>query len=576
MLNQWALLRRPGDEAPSSRSSGFNSGRAPPAHTGDYSCRATHLDPSLWVHVPANGSKPFVVLPTPSEGSHSDGYRLLVNAGQPICVRVVVPPTISKNAFEASSKQITQLYQPIAGSPGMWDSVILDAVGAKTGASVPISLHPIRHLNMAERDAVHVYEGELRLYDSDVFTLAGTLEYREAKWNYEPPATEPFEYKPEPVGVPDNAHIEVAVPQTSPHHINNYLNLPLCRQSDEPGRWLPQSSLPFTAESQSLPTVQGRVWLPYRCRLKGYSYSAFLQCLDTNRPMSPDRGETYTIHWFGDTNTRRSLKKITSLGKWCSGGHSNKQFCECDDSGEVFSRFTGQNSVRDTLLLLNDEDGGWSTMENGEPQSRKVEGPLTRIYYHRWEGLTIFNGGDWKVTFDGSNIGKYPRADLVVVSLSTMDAAFAPFLEYTRALNQLIEFLKQHYDERTIVLRSPQYFCCTAPGGSPLRRVQKDRNRLYGEYTKRLFEHHFKSLVHIWDVSSIAEGLPLDQRKDMAKCVINSVPSDMVDVENHVLFNGLCNAEPFEGGDASEDSIEAILPALAAHKKLRTDSRELS
>ncbi|KAJ1965360.1 hypothetical protein GGI12_000838 [Dipsacomyces acuminosporus] len=577
-LSQWALGGsrdgRFSSTVYSRDSSSKGSGQL--AQAVDYSCQAVSVDPSLWTHAATNGSRPFVVLPQqPKDGSLPKQHRLVISAGQPICVRVVVPPQAPANSVEASSRHITQLYQPIAGSPGMWDSIILDAVGAKTGASVPVTLSPLHHLNMIAHDLVHIYEGELRLYDSDVFRLDGTLEYREARWNYEPPATEPFDYTPESIDVPGDMHIEVVAPQSSPYHINNYVRLPLCTRSDEPGRWLPASSLPFAAASQSLPVVKGRVWLPYRCRLRGYSYSAFLQCLDTNRPFSPDRGETYTIHWFGDTNTRRSLKKITSLGKWCSGGNNHQQFCECDDSGEVFSRFTGQNSVRNTLFLLNDEDGGWSTLENGEPKTRKVEGPLARIYFHRWEGLTVFNGGDWRATFDGRNLGMYPRADLVVISLSNMDAAFAPFLEYTRQLGQLIEFVKQHYDDRHIVLRSPQYFCCRSPGGTPLRRVQKDRSRLYGEYTRRLFEHHFPSLVHVWDVSSIAETLPLEQRKEIARCQINGVPADMVDVENLLLFNGLCNAESFESGD-KPDSLEAILPAEAAHKKLKSDSRELS
>ncbi|KAJ1945252.1 hypothetical protein FBU59_002363 [Linderina macrospora] len=206
---------------------------------------------------------------------------------------------------------------------------------------------------------------------------------------------------------------------------------------------------------------------------------------------------------------------------------------------EGFGRFTGQNKVRDSLIHLNDEDGGWSVSEDGQSRGRTVASPQARIHYHRWEGLTAFNHPPWQRAF--GSVGKFHRADLVILSLVNLDASFGTFLEYTNALDELVGHLRSHYADMAIVLRTPQYFCCRAPSGAPLRRMQKDRNRLFYEYTHRLLKHHFGSQLHVWDAGGIAEALPLEERRRVSACGINAVPADIVHVENLQLINGLCN-----------------------------------
>ncbi|KAJ2327205.1 hypothetical protein IWW51_001878 [Coemansia sp. RSA 2702] len=505
-----------------------------------YSCAAQPLDAAVWDLRTAGSSRPFAILPAGRRLSNGGGV-LKVTAGQPVCVRIVVPPTSLGGVLAKQEKTIVELFQPLPSEPGLWDSIVLDAVGQKSGISIPIRLRPMQHAHMARRDAVHVYEGELRAYDADVFALDGVVEYRDAAWNYEQPAPLPSTYRPESIAVPRGAQVKVIVPRASSFHPDNYARLPVCQRADEPGRWISTEALPFAAETHGLPVYSGRAWLPYRCRLRGYTYSEFLQCLDDHRPFASDSPEKYTIHWFGDTNTRRALKKITSLGAWCSGTMATRSQCLCDDSGEAFPRFTGQNTVRDTLLELNDEDGGWSVREDGAKKDRDMSNPQARIYFHRWEGLTRYNGARWQTTLQPDRIGAYPRADLVVVSLGNMDVSFTQFLEHARQLNELVELLQAAYDDQHIVLRMPQYFCCRAPSGNPPRRMQRDRNRLYGEYMRRLFELHFGTRLHVWDVGSIAETLPLELRKEVTACAVNTVPSELVDLENLQLINGICN-----------------------------------
>ncbi|ORX72852.1 hypothetical protein DL89DRAFT_320606 [Linderina pennispora] len=430
-------------------------------HTmADLSCAANPLDSAVWRY--SGNSTPFAVPAKPGP--------LYIEAGNPVCIRVVVPPAQPGGDSAKTSKQMTHLFQPLAGNPMHWDSIILDAVGQKSGVSVPIHLHPVRHLSMIDRGFVH----------------SGLLEYRDAMWNYEHPSKVP-PYAPEAISA--DFEIAVSVRHSSPYHLNNYAKLPFCEHADVHGRWL-----------------------------RGYTYSEFLQCLDVNRPLSPDRGEPYTIHWFGDTNSRRALKKITSLGDWCSGNDLGSAKCQCDDSSEGFGRFTGQNKVRDSLIHLNDEDGGWSVSEDGKHKGRTVTSPLARIHFHRWEGLTA--------------VGKFHRADLVVLSLVNIDVSFGTFLEYTHALDELVRHLRSHYAETAIVLRTPQYFCCRAPSGAPLRRMQKDRNMQFYDYTHRLLKHSFGSLLRVWDAGGITEALPMTKRKAISRCGINA---------NHLLINSLCN-----------------------------------
>ncbi|KAJ1874903.1 hypothetical protein LPJ55_001117 [Coemansia sp. RSA 990] len=507
-------------------------------NTEQYSCAAQPFDDAIWGLSGANGTHPFAILPAAQPGDRS---TLRVTAGQSVCIRVVVPPIRSPSVLARQEKDIVELYQPLPNEPTLWDSIILDAVGQKSGISIPIKLRPVQHISMVHRNALHVYEGELQAFDEDVFSITGSVEYREGSWNYEQPSLLPSIYSPEQIAVVRNVQVAVHVPRTSTFHPENHIHLPICQHADEPGRWVDASAMPPTAESQGIPVFNNKVWLPYRCRLRNYSYSDFLRCLEEYRPLSPDSTGKYTIHWFGDANTRRALKKISSLGQWCSGIMANRPQCICDDSGESFGRFTGQNTVRDTLLELNDEDGGWSVRENGQIKERGLFHSQAKIYFHRWEGLTQYNGGRWQDIFRPSAISQYPRANLVVVSLGNMDVSFTQFLEYSRQLNELVALLQAVYEDQHILLRMPQYFCCRAPSGNPTRRMQKDRNRLYGEYAQRLFELHFGQRLHMWDVGSIVETLPLDQRKQVAACAVNTVPSEIVDLENLQLINGLCN-----------------------------------
>ncbi|KAJ2550863.1 hypothetical protein EV175_003906 [Coemansia sp. RSA 1933] len=527
-------------------------------HTADYSCAGTRLDPA--VLDPAglglgNGTQPFALVAGARMGEA--GRILNVAAGQPVCVRVVVPPVETGEGFAV------ERYQPPAGHAGLWDSMLVDAVGAATGVSAAVAMTAVAHMRMAERRAVHVYEGDVRLYDADSYAVGGVVEFRDAQWNYEPPTPVPERLEPEQIQVAAGTLIRVNVPPSSPYHPSKYAALPACINADAPGRWVATGAARARGAT-GLPTYSGRVWLPYTCRLQGYTYNEFLRCLDSGRPLASNSsagGGAYAIHWFGDTSTRRALKKITSLGDWCATGSvaSNQQRCQCDDSGEVFARFTGQNSVRNTLIELNDEDGGWSVRENGNARHRERSAPLARIYYHRWEGLTSYNGAsDWRRALAPEELHAYPRADLVVIALGTLDAALTPFLEYTQQLDDLVALLKKSYAGRHIVLRSPQFACCRLPAGKPLRRFQKDRNRLFGDYAARLFAQHFGPLVHFWDVARIAEALPAAARRKTAACPVGDVPAALVEVENHLLANSLCNLDPFSANaaHAGADALE--------------------
>ncbi|KAJ2854395.1 hypothetical protein GGI22_004510, partial [Coemansia erecta] len=522
-------------------------------YAADYSCAGTRLDPAVLTHAYGNATQAFALVA--GAGMGDAGRELDVEAGQPVCVRVVVPPAQPGDA----DAELVERHQPLAGHPGLWDSMLVDAVGAVTGIGASVAVAPVPHMRMAERRAVHVYEGDMRLYDADSFALGGIVEFRDAQWNYEAPAPVPPQYAPEEIRVAAGTAVRVGVAPGSRFHPRNYAALPACTRADEPGRWVAADAARARGVF-GVPQYGGRVWLPYACRLQGYTYSETLRCLDSARPLARNSSaEAYTIHWYGDTGTRRALKKIASLGEWCAGSSArSQQHCLCDDSGEVFARFTGQNSVRDALIELNDEDGGWAVRENGHPRHEPRFAALARIYYHRWEGLSRYNGAsDWRRALAPDALRDYPAADLVIVALGTPDAALTPFLEFTQQLDELVALLKASYAGRHIILRSPQHACCRLPAGKPLRRTQKDRNRLFGEYAMRLFALHFGPLVHFWDVARIAEALPPAQRRSAAGCAVGNVPAALVEVENHILANSLCNLDPFFA-DAARTGANAL------------------
>ncbi|KAJ2500339.1 hypothetical protein GGH96_002836 [Coemansia sp. RSA 1972] len=339
-----------------------------PHESGRRKCSEIEIPKIYWTTTAAN-TPAFVAIP----------YAGQISVDDTVCIRVVVP---------AKKQRAHMAYTPFPNTP--WDSVLLDLVGQRTGVSVPVHLQPVMDIRNTFRDESHVYEADVWLRDVDEYRAEGYVEFRDALWNCDGELA-PADYIPEPLHIPSTLHVDVVDPQkTSAFSLERYMELPLCTDLDVEGRWVSSDALSFNTDLVPPPDDHGRVWLPYTCRLRRIEYSEYMQCLKQRYPL---------MHWYGDSNLRRVLKKLTTRGTWC--GTSDEQqtrSCICEDYKDEFTPF---DATYHELVIDFDESGG-QMLTNNDADFLHIPDNRTRIYFHKWEGLSSKNKPAWQTTFEES------------------------------------------------------------------------------------------------------------------------------------------------------------------------------
>ncbi|KAL1916727.1 uncharacterized protein VTP21DRAFT_5431 [Calcarisporiella thermophila] len=341
----------------------------------------------------------------------------------------------------------------------------------------------------------------------------------------------------------------------------DHFSLPLCTSADVPGRWLPASL--FKDDPKFAPAAlddSDRFWAPYTCRYRKYTYEQFNQCLSKKYPL---------IHWFGDSNSRRALKKMITYGEWCSdkaeiaANFDKQRACHCEDYQETDWNYTTFNPMlRANKILL--------------PHNLQDGSPTSEIWHYKWDGLTQLNDPKWDQLFidypDVSvvkqhvpNVHIEPQYDpdltsadskqklgkrwyltlappqLLIVSLGNWDAAFLPYETFRFELDRLVAFIKQRYLPYgvKIIYRTSQYFCCRVDMTDWQRKFSTLRVDAYDTLARETLEREVNAMV--WNVYRMGEQLPLERKQASFDCPSNHVGSDVVEVENQVLMNLLCN-----------------------------------
>ncbi|KAJ1801536.1 hypothetical protein LPJ59_000210 [Coemansia sp. RSA 2399] len=459
-----------------------------------------------------------------------------VEVGHTVCVRVVLPARLSRNTSSSSAI----IYTPLPGTP--WDSIMLDMVGNSTGISVPVDLQPAQAMRGRSSSGggggnggVHVYEADVLLRDVDVFVLAGFIEYRDAEWNFEG-GLPIVEYEPEPLFTAHSVSVAVVDSTgTSPYSLERHESLPLCRESNPDGRWVSVDDIPFD-QTELLPSDNhNRTWLPYTCRMQRYDYRTFAQCLVDKYPV---------MHVYGDSNTRRYLKLITLLGNWCKQpGMPAWGLCICEDFNErSFDRFNPLD--RNVLIDMDPINGG--RPPTGQFSMLMAPANKSRIYLRKWDGLTPHNSDlAWSANLDMGVEQAFGHAQVVVFSLTNWDVAFTTRGYFASQIQILLDKIESNYANDTkIIVRTGQYFCCRIDKSPTKRQYSRMRNRSFDRYLIGQFEERFGATrsLSIWDVASLEERRPIEVRKtDPAKCASNHARSELIDIENQVLFNHMCN-----------------------------------
>ncbi|KAJ2706484.1 hypothetical protein H4R19_005009 [Coemansia spiralis] len=482
---------------------------AAPAQQASTKCSDLPIPAKYWQMAAVEA---FVDMPQPGE----------VESGSSVCVRVVVP---------AKELKASASFEPIPATP--WDSILLDLVGAKTGISVPVALQMTDHAQNYHRDTTHIYEANVVLRDADMYRPEGYIEYRAAQWNPQDfQSPQPFE--PEKLAIADSARITVADRDgLSPFTLQRHLELQLCTEADVDGRWVLASSLPFDAAQVLAPDHTGRVWLPYECRLRPYTYQAYAQCLVRKYPL---------IHWYGDSNTRRALKKVTSLGQWCSTPEDQASLkCTCNDNSEDFKPY--QSMSRIAPVIMDPVTGGSPPLDPND-----YAGPVankSRIVAFKWDGLTDRNSPPWIDYFAPDSMGKLGHPVATIFGATNWDTAFSTHSFFVGEAEQLADKFRAAYPTTPdIYVRTGQYYCCTSDMDAYWkRRYSRLRNRYFDRDLVATFRRRLPAAnrVHVWDVALIAERRPYAARLDASKCAANHIRAEGIEVENQVLFNAMCN-----------------------------------
>ncbi|KAG1457186.1 hypothetical protein G6F56_006666 [Rhizopus delemar] len=558
---------------------------------------------SFFADTSINMTEPFVLLPY--------AKKPVFRPGDKLCVRIVVPyrPVDTNNPHY-------YLYRPYAKNNRditypWWDTTMSWLQDIQTNATMPFWMQPWsghRQLRMASRrlnrvsanlpewarlredelyDRVrtHIYEAQVILPRAGKYKLSALLEFTEGKYNFEYGPVTPYNPVDLPI-IPSNSDIIIVgdsqegTEQIAENLLKEHLQLPLCKRSDHPGRWLPWPEAHKKENSVLGLTYSSKYWAPYDCRYRPISYEEFNRCASHKYGRGMDM--------YGDSNIRRSLKKFISHGQWCKnwqtptepslnktldkrqatvpipppaaqnqppidpGYSSPKQYkhlvpdqtrsCYCEDYSEPywrpewFNAFGRRVNVDMNNTFYESKNVGETEWDN--PDIR-ASNPLDsfKISSYKWDGLTYLNNPSWDTAVTGNTVA----TDVAVFSLGNWDAAFLELEPYLRDVDRLIQQIKTHYDlkKTRIVYRTPQYYCCRVDHSNRDRQVSGPRQDLFDVEVKTKFVKELNATI--WDTKILGEAKTWEEKLQSINCPSNHAAADIVDIENQIFMNGLCN-----------------------------------
>ncbi|KAJ2857726.1 hypothetical protein J3B02_000792 [Coemansia erecta] len=511
-------------------------------------------------------------------GAEND--QLEVNPGQCVCVRVVVPPAekhpkdLLANTTSMQQQQQTQ-YRPLPMWPA--DALMVDLVQESSkmddgtddplyfGARITVAVDNFRALGN-DRDVFkpHVFEGTARLYDPGTYVVDARVDARNGQWNAEPGQLTPA-YLEETVEC--RSRISVRRDHRHPTYLARHQDLPLCAGGDNTGRWVPEDNLPWHWKKWSYlyPAEDGRVWLPYWCRLRRISHAEFVFHMSYAFP---------SIHWYGDSNSRRTLRPLVSAGKWCHRKSILERLdCLCNDApkdlfpDEWYAGMPvphwyrvhthGINGSEIYLDLRTSDSGGGGSRTDPRPILEKDptderylpdfvppgygnRNDFYDLFYLFTRGTQDMYGSYWARDITPATVARYPKATLVVFQMVTWDVAFGHFDDFVRQTALLVRRLKTVYPDARFVYRSGPFWCCRQAEGQD-KKYSRLRFIAFDRHARGVFRRHLDA--EIWDVMG-----PAGQRAPESKRLDENMPcrsahsrAEVIHIDNQLLMNMLVN-----------------------------------
>ena len=409
-----------------------------------------------------------------------------------------------------------------------------------------------------------------------VFTFAGSVEYNNYEWNPNPtsdylaPAMRAIRYA-------DKYHV-LLVPHPPPHA--SAPALPLCTASNHSGYYARSDSPYAPAEDGYVlqRNVLSQSFFAHDCLYRFVDADESFQCLAARFP---------TVHWFGDSNSRRALRQLYTANRWGEEMIRVDSPVQCEDQEELDMAGARVNSTEWPYPLPTEEGAlchywrydNYSYIrlpaDTREPlHCRRATG--SRLYYRFLLGMGFkHHHYEW---FDNLMLGDYWRinrtADLVVINTGNwesqeaawdqtqpgqrfgmeLDEVAAQEYNLTWKLERLVDILHDYYvrvnPSVTIVFRGGNAWL--TPRGESIRRHTTARLQSISE---RMAAHLQASRVGHrllqWDVQATRAYTAhnLDKYATVgAACRDGHSGVRQVALDNQILLNGLCNCRLGVGG----------------------------
>ncbi|ORZ02826.1 hypothetical protein BCR43DRAFT_534398 [Syncephalastrum racemosum] len=525
--------------------------------TADNACQGVALPISHLRHVVASALLGERHLP-----SQMSSLQVVQREPNQFCVRAILYPRLPP------TNPYRLLYEPMNGT--WWDAVMVWAARADIQTAVPLKMKPwsgheilrdawfsktgdanqprfaqMIDFQLHEREMAHVYEDTLTLSDPGTYTIKALWEYHEAEWNFEKGPVIP--YKPQEL---PSQTIQVGSVRDIQNDaiVREHLGLPLCTGADHPGRWLQAPAFRDQEEADNASITidsNGKFWAPYTCRYRRIEHTEFTKCLWR-------QGST-TLDMYGDSNMRRSLKKLMTHDTWCRNWHTYAT--HGDNSTEVPIQqeklawhYDGHPNQLRACYCEDYREPGWNTSWI-DPDARFTTIPLghdVRIQNYKWDGLTYLNDPDWSNAFTNKSIDWHiddssAARRVVIVSLGNWDAAFMTFSEFGEQVDRLVHYLSERYKKNGVrfFYRTPQYYCCRVDTSPRKRRTSRTRLEAFNALARQKLEQLGR--LAVWDTKIMGDARTWEEKQASVKCPSNHVSADLVEIENQVLMNALCN-----------------------------------
>ncbi|KAI9498165.1 hypothetical protein BDB00DRAFT_867816 [Zychaea mexicana] len=425
------------------------------------------------------------------EGNYTS-KDVTIAAGDSVCVVVMLGPIPAVSAIRPE-----QHFAPA-------DSITIHAVGDMVKVPITLEQHD-KHSN--------VYYSSVYFAHPDVYQLESTTEYRSYFWEtpiYHP--YRPFHYTSHNSLIVNAA---AGIDKSLKPSCNGYISTGSSWiNKTEYQRLHPLDFYGMFGDAQEDHVVDDRLFVPDQCRMDYISTSQAIQCL-----------EGKTFHVWGDNNMKRNLKAF-STPSWCSEKPTSNDDSSSNDEGQP-------------RCICNDDSEGdndvWGTDTNEPLLIRDTWHDDIAFHFNPIGSITL---DDWQDRVK-QRISELPRANIVLLSLGNDDIPLSRMTprQFWNSFMELTSFLlNEIYSDQTIIVRTPQYFCCGNVHGTSWN---SGRSRAFATVIRQAVKllASERSNVLLWDVHRLG--------MEDNTCVASGsayTKRSVVNIENLLLWNLMCPA----------------------------------